>query len=167
MSKTFRILFVCSGNSCRSPMAEGMLRAKLPPELREHVEVQSAGTLGIEGAPATHFAIRVAYEHGANIVPHRSQGINAELVRNADLIFAMAPEHKSFIEQHYPEVRENVFLLRAFDRQSGEAFDEPIEDPIGGNLETYRSCGRLIDAELERILPRLTQLIKERLNPSE
>ncbi len=162
-SKNFNILFVCSGNSCRSPIAEGLMKIKLPAEYRERVVVRSAGTLGLDGNPATHFAIQVARDLGAEISQHRSQGVSEELVNEADLIFAMTPEHKSYLEKAFPEVRENVFLLKAFDRQHGEEFDEFIDDPIGGTFAVYQECARIIDAELERILPRLTRLIEEKV----
>lgn len=162
-SKTFTILFVCSGNSCRSPIAEGLLKSKIRAKYKNSVIVRSAGTLGISGNPATDFAITTASELGANISLHRSQGITENLVKEADVIFAMAPEHKDFLQRHHPDIRENVFLLRSFGRDSEEKVNETIEDPIGGTLTHYRECGELINSELMRILPRLNQLIEEKL----
>ncbi|NIR72943.1 threonylcarbamoyl-AMP synthase [candidate division KSB1 bacterium] len=162
-SKTFNILFVCSGNSCRSPMAEGMLKSKLSSEFQENVAVKSAGTLGLDGNTATDFAVKVAKDFGADISEHRSHGITEELVKEADIIFAMAPEHKIFLQNHYPEFRENVFLLKSFARNPDEKFNDRIEDPIGGSLRVYQKCGEIIDSELERVLPRLKQLIQEKL----
>ncbi len=161
--KKFHILFVCSGNSCRSPMAEGLLKIKLPPELKDKVEIQSAGTLGIYGSPATDFAIMVAQEKGADISQHRSRGLDEEIISKANIIFCMAPEHKEFIARRFPEVLDNVFLLTAFDRKPNENYPVAIEDPIGGSLEVYRKCIDLIDSELNRILPRLVKLIKDKL----
>ena len=162
-SNTFTILFVCSGNSCRSPIAEGLMRAKLLPDLRELVQVKSAGTLGLFGNPATNFAIEVAGNYGADIFGHRSQGLTDELVKEADIMFAMAPEHKTFLQGHYPEFRENVFLLKSFGRQPGEIDSERIEDPIGRNLAVYKKCAEILNDELNRILPRLTKLIEEKV----
>lgn len=162
----FGILFVCSGNSCRSPMAEGILKAILPTALKQNVTVQSAGTLGIHGSPATDFAVEVARDHGADIAGHRSQGITEKLVKSSDLIFAMAEDHKHYLQDRFPGFRENVFLLRAFDRAPGEITNESIADPIGQSLEVYRECGELIHSELQRIMPRLQQLITEKLESS-
>ena len=163
-SDTFNILFVCSGNSCRTPMAEGLLKSKISVRFKSAVRVQSAGTLGINGNPATDFAIMTAGKLGANISQHRSQGITEKLVKESDLIFAMASEHIDFLHKHYPEIRENVFLLKSFGRDPEAKMAEDIADPIGGPLDYYRQCGELINSELQRILPRLNQLIKEKLN---
>ncbi len=161
---TFDILFVCSGNSCRSPIAEGLMKIKAPEKFRDRVRVASAGTLGLDGHSATDFAIQAAGELGADISRHRSQGVNQDLVRNADIIFAMAREHKDYLEREFPEVRDNVFLLRTFDRPPQETADDSIDDPIGRSLSVYRQCAALIDSELNRILPRLVKLMEEKLD---
>lgn len=162
-SREFNILFICTGNSCRSPIAEGLLKAKLPLELKEKVIVHSAGTLGMEGNSATEFAIAVANEKGADISQHRSHGLHETLLKNSDIIFAMAPEHKEFVERKYPETRENVFLLKSFGRNPDDKYYNSIEDPIGGSLKVYQECCDIIDSELDRIMPRLKSLIEEKL----
>ncbi|MFQ5602590.1 MAG: hypothetical protein ACE5HS_04920 [bacterium] len=160
---TFNILFVCSGNSCRSPIAEGLLRIKIPPHLRDRVSVASAGTLGLYGNPATFFAIKVANDLGADIANHQSQGVTEDLLQDMDIIFAMAVEHQDYLQKNFTEFRENVFLLKAFARPTSDNFHESIEDPIGGSLAVYQECARIIDEELDRILPRLIQLSEEKL----
>jgi len=162
----FFILFVCSGNSCRSPMAEGLLKNKLPKALEEKTIVQSAGTLGINGAPATEYAIKAADEHGADISGHTSQGLTDELSRTADVIFVMSHEHRSFFEHYMPDFRENVFLLKTFGVATEDVDEDSIPDPVGHSLAVYRECCETIDTELERILPRLVQMIKEKLGLS-
>ncbi len=158
------ILFVCSGNSCRSPMAEGLLESMLPDDIKDKVIVESAGTLGIEGQPATPLAITVSEEFGIDISQHRSRGLDRDLVEEADLILVMAPEHRDFIRRFYPSVQDNVFLLRQFGRDPSDPVDPIIEDPIGGDQEVYRGCIQLIHDELDRVLPTLRDLVVERLS---
>ncbi|MEK7728686.1 MAG: low molecular weight protein arginine phosphatase [candidate division KSB1 bacterium] len=159
--RPYQILFVCSGNSCRSPMAEGLLRLKLPQRLQDEVDVQSAGTLGIQGMAAAEYSVRVVREFGGDIGGHRSQGLSRKLVAASDLILAMAGEHVEHLRKHYPAYRENVFLLKSF-AQTEPLEDPEIEDPIGSSLAIYRECGRLIADEIDRVLPAIVHLVQER-----
>ena len=161
VAKKFHILFVCSGNSCRSPIAEALLRARLPEHLQDKANVASAGTLGIEGMPATNYAIRVTEEMGGRLAGHRSQGVSAELVGNSDLILAMTNEHVDFLRRHYPAYRENFYLLKQF--ASTVPLEDPeIDDPVGLSLAVYRECAQAIGDEIDRALPTLVHLIETR-----
>lgn len=166
----FQILFVCSGNSCRSPLAEGLLRLKLPSRLQDEVEVKSAGTLGIEGSPAARYSVELVQEMGGDISNHRSQSLTEELMRETDLVLAMASEHVDYLHEEFPQYRENVFLLKRFGRAAGEAntddSDDDIFDPVGLSKETYRLCAEIIDEELERIMPTLVTFIQQRRRPT-
>ena len=85
------------------------------------------------------------------------------LVRDSDIIFGMAVEHVHFLQSRFPQIRENVFLLKTFARDPDKTVDENIEDPIGGSPAVYQECAAVIDTELDRILPRLIDLIKTKL----
>jgi protein-tyrosine-phosphatase len=120
------LLFVCSGNQCRSPMAAG-IAAQLALELGLDVdlEIRSAGTLGIEGAPAHPHAVAVCREIGVDISAHRSRGLTAALVRQADWIYVMEEHHGVAARTLVPELGENVIAL-------GPLAGKPwIDDPIG------------------------------------
>lgn len=162
-SDIFQILFVCTGNSCRSPMAEGLMKQKIPSELRDKVKVQSAGTLGLVGNPATEYAIEAAREKGADLSDHKSQGVTETLLKDSDLIFVMSSEHKIFLENRFPDVRENIFLLKKFGREPGEKIRPNIEDPIGESYRVYQKCCKTIETELERIWPTVESLIEAKL----
>lgn len=141
-------------------MAAGLLKAKLPPHLREEVEVLSAGTLGLVDRPATSNAIRATSERGADISNHRSRALSEELVAGSDIIFCMAREHKNYLLRHFPSYRDNVFLLRDF--AASEKLDDPdIFDPIGSSIGVYRECCRMIESELDRTLQYLVDLIEQ------
>jgi len=163
MNKSYQILFVCSGNSCRSPMAEGILRSRLPQDLQDKVRVLSAGTLGLSGYPATEEAIQVSKEIGVDISEHISQGLSPELVEESNIIFAMAQDHIDYLLHHFPEKRENIFLLKRFARDDQPSSDDSIIDPIGMRIDFYRTIRDIIAQEIDRILPRLTQLITDYL----
>jgi len=145
-------------------MAEGIIKKLLPEEYREKIEVQSAGTLALDGQRASEHAMAVAKEHGIDISEHRSQSLRKELVEDADIILAMAEDHREYLEMTYPHVRENVFLLKTFDRPNKRGLRSlSIPDPIGRDRPFYRRVFRQLEKELQRILPRILKLADEKL----
>jgi len=132
------LLFVCTGNICRSPMAEWLLRKLLEDRPIIEVQVRSAGFIALPGNTATHLAMVVAKEHGVDLERHQAQPLASSLIREADLILVMEPEHRRELLYHRPEAASKVFLLRHF-APSGDR-DRAIADPYGRDLEAYRSC---------------------------
>lgn len=134
-----RVLVVCSGNICRSPMAAEYLRHRAARSGLEHLVVDSAGTLGIEGAPASDEAIRTLRECGLDLSGHRSKGLTAASLRSADLVLAMASDHLDYLAAAYPGVGGARRLLRAFEHGSDPVADPAdLDDPIGREVEVYR-----------------------------
>jgi protein-tyrosine-phosphatase len=155
---TFDVLFVCTGNSCRSPMAEGILRSMVPLDLAGEIEVRSAGTGLFDGLPATPHAVRVMADHGVDITAHVSRGLYPTDARRADLILAMTGDHVDRILAIAEDARDKTHLLSEF--ADGSWRDVP--DPIGGPREDYEMVYRLLFELVDRSLPRIVQLAKEK-----
>lgn len=143
------ILVVCTGNICRSPMAEGLLNWMWPRDHYPQFAINSAGTHALEGSPAEPYANRAVSEYGVDISAHRSRALDPKIVKGADLILAMEQRHVDVILGLAWGRFGNVRLLGGFDAE-GTGFDIP--DPYGGSLETYRQNARLIHGCLERFV---------------
>lgn len=150
MSRPLRLLFVCHGNICRSPMAEVIAVARgdlvgLP------VEARSAGILGIIDRPADPKAVAVCREVGLDLTHHRSQGLSDDLLRWADWVITMDPSQAAHVREHYEVRGDRILPLGPF---GGYA---TIEDPIGGWTYTFRRCRRKIEASIDVLLRKLAR----------
>ncbi len=148
------ILFVCTGNICRSPMAEGLLRHMTRD--RGGYEALSAGVGAMEGQPPSAHAVQAMAELGIDISQQRSRQLSADLVDRADYIFGMTQGHVDTVMLLYPRAAEKTFLLREFD-DTLDNFEKDIPDPIGEGLEAYRECRDKIEQGIVAILRHLEQ----------
>ena len=130
------VLFVCTGNTCRSPMAEALLRAALPQT--SLWRVASAGLAACEGSHASEFAVAALDELGCDLRTHRSRAVTPERIREADAIVAMTGAHAQQLVTQFPDSRDRVYLLRAFDPDAPACVD--VTDPFCGSLGDYRQC---------------------------
>src|SRR5215831_8013793 len=148
------ILFICTGNVCRSPMAEGILRQAV--QGRGNYRVMSAGLGAMEGQPPSPYAVQAVRELGIDIANQRSRMLTAELVHQADFIFGMTHSHIDTVILLYPQAAEKTFLLREFD-ETLDFFDKDISDPIGGSYEVYLNCRDQIEQGIASLLRFLVQ----------
>ncbi|MFH0838822.1 MAG: low molecular weight protein arginine phosphatase [Candidatus Omnitrophota bacterium] len=148
--KITTILIVCTGNSCRSVMAEGFLTHML--ENKKSISISSCGVAAFEGMMPTPETVNIMKEEGIDVAYHRARRMTDEILRDANLILVMANRHKNEIIERVPEAKDRVFLLREFDDSVQSIMDLDIADPIGMPLEHYRETLSIIKSSLEKFV---------------
>jgi protein-tyrosine-phosphatase len=134
-----KVLFVCDGNICRSPLAAEYLRHRAVREGLSHILIDSAGVLGIEGAKAAPYSIEVAHEAGLDLTRHRSRGVTIADMRTADLVLAMTLSQIETIARRFPDASLRPLLLRSFEGGPAAREGAPeLDDPVAGPIEGYR-----------------------------
>jgi protein-tyrosine-phosphatase len=144
------LLFVCSGNTCRSVLAESLARKIAARRGIEDLNVSSAGTNAWENAPATDEALLVGMERDLDLTEHRSRKLTPAIVSEADLIFVMTPGHLEPVKQMGGRGKAHVI-----DEYASGTPNQGISDPYGGDLETYRHTADVLEWELEKLFDRL------------
>jgi len=147
-----QLLFVCTGNICRSPMAEGLARAMARARGLDW-RIASAGVLARDGLPPTDHAVSVLAERGIAVGGIRSHRLRGAMIAEADLIIAMEEEHRLAIRD-FPESRGKTVLLLS--EWAGEPHLGPgVDDPIGGSRSDYEKTANEIESYIKRALERL------------
>lgn len=145
------VLFVCTGNSCRSVMAEYLLKDML--KGKDNIEVLSAGTAVYFQTTASSETVTVLGRHGIDATLHESRPISSILLRKADLILVMTRSHRQQVLERVPSVEKRVYQLREFlQERPGYDGDLDIPDPMGKSFETYEECASMIKAAVAKLV---------------
>ena len=161
VKRNFVITFVCSGNICRSPMAEGILKKLLDKsKFIKQISINSAGTLNLTPTKASDEAIKISQKNQIDISEHRSRPIKRTILDEANLIICMASYHYNILVKNYPEYADKIFILKSMNRDE-YLIDPSIADPIGMSEEFYKKIYEEIETELIRLLPDLSRKIEE------
>ena len=148
-----KIMFICTGNICRSAMAEAMFK-KLAKEKNKEIEVYSSGTTAYTGDKCTDNAIEVMNEYGINIKNHRATNIKESNIEQMDLILCATASHKQMVDYLYPNLKDKVYTIKEFAQKNEKEKEENINisDPWGYEVQVYRSCAKEIYESLQKII---------------
>ena len=143
-------------------MAAGILRSLLPPEVAGRTEVRSAGTGAVERAPATVLAVQTCAEHSIDVSTHHASSLSAVLLREADLILGMEPQHLDVARKLAPDSAGRLHLVTEHGATPGGSTAASVWDPVGGTADQYRDTFNRIRSHLLEWVPRIRDAVERR-----
>ena len=155
-----KVVFICTGNICRSPMAEGLLCHKWEKTGRDGLVVSSMGIHGLDQQEASKLGRELCAEDGIDISPHRSRKLIVPELEEADLILSMEWVHKEFLRVFFPRFDDKSFLLSLWPdiEKKKKSKKDNIKDPYGGSRKAYQEAYGIISGHVTRVMLALEQL---------
>lgn len=147
-----KIMFICTGNICRSAMAHGLMD-KFVKEQNKDIEVYSCGIFAEDGDAPTYNAIEAIKEYGVDLRKHKATNIRNSRIKEMDIILCATTSHKNNVINMYPDLKEKIFTIKEY--ADFDKNDLDIPDPWGYDIETYRFCASTINKCLERIVNKI------------
>lgn len=147
-----KIMFICTGNICRSAMAEKMMAKKIK-EQNKDIQVYSSGIYAEDGDISTENAVDIMKERGIDLTQHRATNIANSKIKEMDLILCATVSHKYNVIQMYPELKEKVFTIKEY--VDGPSKDMDIKDPWGYDIVIYRNCAQELENYIDKIIEKL------------
>lgn len=150
-----KIMFICTGNICRSAMAHKLMEKKIKDNNIKDVEVYSCGIFAENGDSPTYNAIEVTKEYDVDLKGHKATNIRDSKIEEMDLILCATMSHKYSVIQMYPDLANKVYTLKEYVNENKENKDLDIKDPWGYDVEIYRFCIAEIDKLLDKIIEKI------------
>jgi len=150
------VLFVCTGNLCRSPMAEGILKDRIERKGTGGIRVSSAGTWGLEGEPAAKHAIDVCSDRGIDLAGHVARRLTPAMIQESDLILTMEMEHLQGVLDLAPDALGKTRMLSQYGPEETR-IDREIRDPYGRPRKAYVSCFEEIEGYVDALFDQLLE----------
>lgn len=151
-----KIMFICTGNTCRSAMADGLAK-KIVKEKNLDIEVCSAGIFAQTGEHASYNSIAIMKEYDVDIALHKATSVDESNIKEMDLILCATKTHKAELQVRYNDLKDKIFTMKEYAGIDNDGTDMDIKDPWGYNLNTFRVCAAEISICVEKIIEKISQ----------